>query len=270
MRVVAADWSGAARAERRHLWVAEIDVDAHRVSALAGCSRQDAGDRMLEIVGAGGRDGVIIGLDFGFSLPEWFLDREGIAAPAELWRDTERLEAWLRTCPDPFWGRPGRGRPPRPPEEHFRRTELATTPRPRSVFQIGGAGAVGTASLRGMPLLDRLQRAGCSIWPFDPPSGPLVLEVWPRLAIGDLVKSRRSERARWLSGVDRRWSLPTDLSARAEACDDAFDALAAALHLAARLPAPPEVTDATLRREGWIWGVPLPSTAAGACGTMAR
>ena len=40
---------------------------------------------------------------------------------------------------------------------------------PKSVFQIGGAGSVGTASLRGMPVLQRLREAGFAVWPFDRP-----------------------------------------------------------------------------------------------------
>ena len=40
-------------------------------------------------------------------------------------------------------------------------------------FQIGGAGAVGTGSIRGMPHLLTLARNGFGIWPFS--------EGWPRL-----------------------------------------------------------------------------------------
>lgn len=39
--------------------------------------------------------------------------------------------------------------------------------RPTSGFQIGGAGAVGTGAVRGMPMLARLRAAGFAIWPFD-------------------------------------------------------------------------------------------------------
>jgi len=131
----------------------------------------------------------VVGLDFSFSLPgAWLLD-QGIASASELWSDPERLEDWLARCLPPFWGRPGCRRPPSPPEAGYRRTELACAPRPRSTFQIGGAGSVGTAALRGMPHLARLRAAGYAVWPFDPWLPPVVVEAWPRLAIGALVKS---------------------------------------------------------------------------------
>ena len=42
---------------------------------------------------------------------------------------------------------------------------MLTSVRPKSTFQIGGAGAVGTGSLRGMPHLLTLREAGCAVWP---------------------------------------------------------------------------------------------------------
>lgn len=84
-------------------------------------------------------------------------------------------ERWLAACPAPFWGRRGRPRPTfGPGQSPFRVTEdqqrTVAGIRPKSVFQVGGAGAVGTGSLRGMPELSRLRAAGFSIWPIDPPS----------------------------------------------------------------------------------------------------
>jgi hypothetical protein len=257
VRIVAADWSGAVRNEQRHLWMAEVDVDGCRLVGLAGCTRREAGSRLLDLAHTDAD--LVVGLDFGFSLPEWFLDAEGIGTAPELWGDHGRLEAWLATCPAPFWGRPARPRPALAPEQHWRRTELATSPRPRSVFQIGGAGAVGTASLRGMPVLDRLRRAGFAVWPFDPPGRPLVLEVWPRLAIGSVVKSRPDRRRAWLAQRPPVPAIPPRLRALAAASEDAFDATAAALALSRRFHRdPPATTDPTIGREGWIWGIPLP------------
>jgi hypothetical protein len=255
VKVAAADWSGAVKGEQRHLWLAEADAASGRLTALAPMTRQQAGDRLLALADADAD--LVVGLDFGFSLPGWFLDREGITAASDLWADNARLEGWLAACAPPFWGRPGRPRPVLP--GHWRLTELATTPRPKSVFQIGGSGAVGTASLRGMPVLDRLRRAGFSVWPFDPPVAPLVLEVWPRLAIGQLVKSRPSVRQAWLA-THAVGAIGHPFQTLIEGSDDAFDAAAAALALTVggQPPLPPPVGDPTIRREGWIWGVPLP------------
>jgi hypothetical protein len=253
---VAVDWSGAVRQEERHLWMAEVDAAADRVDRLEPSTRSAAVDR---IVGLAGNDpALVVGLDFGFSLPAWWLDGCGIVGPEELWSDAERLESWLRDCPPPFWGRPGRSRPVLDDEAaHWRLVERSMTPRPRSVFQIGGAGSVGTASLRGMPLLRRLRAAGFSIWPFDPWVLPVVAEVWPRLAIGRTVKSRPEQRAAWLGA--RTGRIPAMHVAAAAGSDDAFDAVAAALALADRNGASrPTATEEVILREGWVDGVDLP------------
>ncbi len=250
-RVIAADWSGAARGEARHLWLASVDPTTHQLLSLENASRQQAADRLIA---AGDRDpDLLVGLDFGFSLPAWFLRARRIASAAELWADVTRLESWLAACEPPFWGRPGCRRPSGPPEQHWRRTELAVTPRPKSVFQIGGAGAVGTASLRGMPVLARLRAAGFAVWPFDEPRPPVVAEVWPRLFAPTVVKSRRPARAAWLAMLP---GLSAPLRERAEASADAFDAVVAAIGLSGTSP-PSGVPDPIAQLEGWIWGVPF-------------
>jgi hypothetical protein len=263
MRFVAADWSGAARAEQRHLWMAEVDGFARPVARLAPYTRLGACEHLLDLAEADGD--LTVGLDFGFSFPAWFLAEQGIGSGAELWADGARLEGWLQRCAPPFWGKPGRSRPDLTPGQHWRRTELAAVTRPKSVFQVGGAGSVGTASLRGMPILDRLRGAGFSIWPFDPPRHPLVMEVWPRLAIGPLIKRRPERRRAWLEGEGA--TLPAEVLASAQGSEDAFDATVAAIALARGFDGKlPGVADVTLRREGWIWGVPfVGAEQAGAC-----
>ena len=82
-------------------------------------------------------------------------------------RDGER---WLAECNPPFWGRPGRPRPELP--AHLRVTEAAIAPyggvRPKSTFQVGGNGSVGTGSIRGWPIVGAAPRSeGFAIWPFD-------------------------------------------------------------------------------------------------------
>jgi hypothetical protein len=141
---------------------------------------------------------MVVGLDFAFSLPAWFLEQRNLKSAQELWALADReAEAWIAACRPPFWGRPGTRRPDL--QVHFRRTELdapATAGiRPKSVFQIGGAGAVGAGSLRGMRLLHRLRAAGFSIWPFDPPGWPRVVEIYPRLLTGPVNKSSADARA---------------------------------------------------------------------------
>src|SRR2546423_4211933 len=162
-RTVAVDWSGALRNERRSLALAET-VNG-RVVELVAASRAEVASRLLAL----SDEDVIVGLDFAFSFPSWFLDASGVDDPLPLWRDTARLEGWLAACEPPFWGRPGCRRPLAEGSDQFRRTERALAElgrRPSSVFQVGGAGSVGTGSLRGMPLLARLVDAGWDVWPF--------------------------------------------------------------------------------------------------------
>jgi hypothetical protein len=63
----------------------------------------------------------------------------------------------LEACKLPFWGRAETKS--QKLGHAFRHTELDVEGQPKSVFQIGGAGAVGTGSLRGMRHLAELAAA---------------------------------------------------------------------------------------------------------------
>lgn len=254
MSAVAADWSGARTGEQRALWLAEWDPDRTAVVAVSGRTRVQAGDRILDL--AADAPELVAGLDFSFSLPAWWLARNGIATAAELWADSTRLERWLAECRPPFWGRPGRSRPRPPAGDEWRLTERAAPLRPASTFQIGGAGAVGTASLRGMATLDRLRRAGMCVWPFERWATPAVVEVWPRLGMGRTVKSSPAARAAAVEAMGER--LAPDVAAAARGSVDAFDAVVALLDLVRRTDqARPATTDPVVALEGWIDGVAL-------------
>ena len=262
MRVVGVDWSGRRTGEHHHLWTAELDGGG-RVGPLAGRTRAGAA---APLVALAERDSdLIAGLDFCFSLPAWFLSHHRIHGVADLWDDAGRLEGWLAACEPPFWGKPGRPCPPDLGPRAWRAAELAAAavgPRPKSVFQIGGAGTVGTGSLRGMPVLAALRAAGFSIWPFDPPHLPLILEVWPRHHYGGpLVKSSAAARAATAGRL-----LPARWRAAAAASEDAFDAAVTAVGLAALVPEilrNPLPAHPLAPLEGWIWGVPVPETVTG-------
>ena len=253
-RIIAIDWSGALAGARRKIWLAEV-ADGALVRLENGRDRQEVADHLIAL--AEHDPQVVIGLDFAFSLPSWFMDERGVATAQDLWAAAGReAEIWLSPPRPPFWGRPGTRRPELP--DHFRRTERDVAPvagiRPKSVFQVGGAGAVGTGSLRGMRLLHCLHRSGFSIWPFDPPRFPLVLEIYPRSLTQAVVKSRPAARATYLAACYPH--LRPDLSARATGSDDAFDAAVSALVMAAHADDPmalPSLTDPQLRREGMIW-----------------
>jgi hypothetical protein len=176
-RILAVDWSGALTGEHRAIWLAEA-VGGRLVRLEGGRTREQLVAHLLE---EAERDPeLVVGLDFAFSLPEWFLRARGIADVSNAWDLVSReAEEWLRDPQPPFW------RTRKPPEPvAFRRTELECGGAPKSVFQLVGAGQVGTGSLRGMPFLPRL-RERFSIWPFDEPRLPLLVEIYPRLYAKD-------------------------------------------------------------------------------------
>jgi hypothetical protein len=236
MRSIALDWSGRARGEREAIWIAWADGELLR-GLEKGRNRPEAIAFAIELAGDSA-DPVLIGLDFAFSLPEWWCrERELHSAPG-VWRwVAERGESILADPRPPFWGRRGSVKPPLP-GDGLRATERhGEGRRPKSVFQIGGAGAVGTGSLRGMPQLLRLREAGFGIWPFSGP-GPAgtVVEIYPALFAPDVRKSRRRERLVHLQQLRPR--QPRGMLARAAGSEDAFDAAISALALAHWAPAP--------------------------------
>lgn len=254
MRFIAIDWSGDRRGGAKKIWLAA--AAGERLVRLE--HGRDRGQVVAHLLAAAGRDPrLVVGLDFAFSLPTWFLDERGLSSAPELWALAAREgEGWLRACAPPFWGRPGKGRPALP--EGLRRTDRQAPAtagiRPKSAFQIGGTGAIGTGSLRGMPTLRRLQAAGFAIWPFDPPGWPRVVEIYPRLLTGAVNKSSAAARAAYLAA--RYPDLDPAPRERAIAGEDAFDAAVSALVMAAHrddLVTLPAATDRQLLLEGLIW-----------------
>ncbi|MCU0625768.1 MAG: DUF429 domain-containing protein [Gemmatimonadaceae bacterium] len=256
--VVAVDWSGAREeaTQRARIRLAVVH-DGVLVQLVAGVTRAEAVTRVLSLADAHGA--LAIGLDFAFGVPAWYARGalhcdEGPALWAALARRCESLLA----CERPFWGRPGVPRWPEldDPLRAYRATERATRDRfavqPKSVFQVGGAGAVGTATLRGMSALLALRAAGVRLWPWDAPGAVTATEIYPRLATGNVVKSSPAARAahvRTLGDV-----IPRALRDAVAASEDAFDATCAALTMPGVLrdgwPAAP--TDPAVRLEGWI------------------
>jgi len=129
--------------------------------------------------------------------------------------------------------------------------------------QVGGAGSVGTGSIRGFPVLARLRAAGFRIWPFhDDPQMPVAVEVYPRVFTGPVVKSRADARREFLD--DHAPEIDEQFRTLAAASEDAFDALFSARAMSrasAELAALPAVDDAIARLEGLVW-VPEAQSAA--------
>ena len=243
------------------MWLAEAR-EGKLVRLECGFTREEVVD---ELIACARLDpGLVVGLDFAFAFPSWFQDALGVTNVRELWERVAREgEDWLASCPWPFWGKPFVPRPNYP--EHcspWRATESERLPvagiAPKSIFQVGGAGTVGTGSLRGMPHLAMLQRAGFAIWPFDRARLPMVVEIYPRYLTGAVDKSSGLARSMYLQArhVNQSRALQ-DLAASSE---DAFDAAVSArvMQRFARDFQRLSSMRRTLRdrREGKIW-VPL-------------
>lgn len=258
-RIIAIDWSGAkARGGRGAIALAE--VVGGEVARLDASLDRDAAMRAVMETPEDGS--TMVALDFAFSLPRWYLRERGLRRPTQLWRtlvkdDAFGAESLIARCDPPFWGRPGKPRP-HEPELGFRRADRLHGAKP--VFQLGGAGSVGTGTLRGMPYLLDLRASGWSIWPFDPPSDRVVVEMYP----ARLYRHVGIERVRKASPDSRREALrkltagPLSKKHRdlAIASEHAFDAVTAALALW-RLAGDREVEfpvpDALERVEGMIF-----------------
>ena len=252
---IAVDWSGARAGGGRTIWLAEVTGK----ELVAFKNRWNRESILAWLIARAERDpALVLGLDFAFSFPAWFVtERLGGTAEAAWQQALANGEAWLEDGASPFWGRPGIYRPVlEGGRAHFRATDAPLTGaygHPKSVFQVGGAGAVGTGSIRGMPLLAGLRRAGFAIWPFDPPSLPLVVEIYPRALTGPVIKSDPGARRQYLDA----WEWPTDPAVRAGVAEteDSFDAAVSARQMVLHadefgdLPAPSELE----KIEGRIW-----------------
>jgi hypothetical protein len=171
----------------------------------------------------------------------------------------------------PFWGRPENLMLPLP----FRKEVVYRAPepgglsdwrqaeqqlqrfktRPRSVWKLAGAGAVGSQSLVGIPVVARLRDYGTlrhvsRIWPFkvhvpDVPAGsPAVVhaEIWPTIVpFADEPGICRDEQQ--VRAVVRHWRGQDRAG-----------------HLANLFAAAPD-NDAVLREEGWVLGASSPGDA---------
>ena len=272
-RVIVVDWSGrAAPSPRREskdaIWIGQCDSAGESQSYHR--TRTEAEAFLHARLAEGGRQ--LVGFDFPMGYPSGFAERLTGTASARA------LHGWLarriNDGPDnlnnrfeiaaainqalggagPFWGCPkGRPRPYLPSLKTVdyialglaekRRVEREN-PRAKPVWQLLGAGSVGSQALLGIPVVHRLARAfGAAIWPFEPLSALTFAEVYPSLlsaevtAAGDAIPDRAQ--VRLLAAALYRLSV-TD-------------------RLAPLLAVPPEAAE-----EGWILGAGQADLLAGA------
>lgn len=251
---IAVDWSGRKAREHRYIWLAE--ARGGRVVRLEdGRTREEVVAHLIELARKEPR--LVVGFDFAFGFPEWFARERKCGSGRDVWELARREgERWLADKPPPFWG----GKASRRPllDQPFRRTEQDAPSvrgiQPKSVFQVLGAGTVGTGSLRGMPFLAMLQDAGYAIWPFDDAAERTVVEIYPRYLTRQVDKSKPMGRNVWIA--NHSLGQERALERIAASSEDAFDAFASALVMSrhARSLAHLEpARDDRERLEGRIW-----------------
>jgi hypothetical protein len=262
--VIAVDWSGRKVGAEDSIAIAECSADGLR---LVGKGRDREATIGYLIDRAAGDPGLVVGLDFAFSAPAWFVDAVGASDGPGFWQIVEeRGEDWLAGEPvfadgvlpggtSPFFGRAGSRRPSgvalhRGTEGGLGAADPTATP--KSFFQIGGPGAVGTMSIRGMPWLRRLAEAGFRIWPFHEPEPgrPTVVEIYPRALTGITGKGSPEACRRVLAEFGDL--IDPGLVEQIAADDDLFDAAVSAAVMWRRR-GDFERLGAGDRREGKIW-----------------
>jgi len=293
-RLIAIDWSGRIDlpGQRRHIYAGIWTRSKNgkiTVKLEAGRTRDEVADWLIALAAETPR--MVVSIDCCFSYPAWFLEEHNCATVFDFWKHVAdgQGERWLaREAVDiahdtRFWGKPHK-RPEEFSGENLRRMMRFTDwdnkiaqrlPNgdadraakmigitPKSPFQIGGSGSVGTGSLRAMPFLLRLREAGFRTWPFEAasPNKPLVVEMYTRLMTGAVAKRNPTARKAYLSARRKQDPLFAPVSRAvfrtAEASEDAFDALISTMEMVryagefARLKA---TKDPILRLEGITW-----------------
>ncbi|KPQ04750.1 MAG: molybdopterin molybdotransferase [Rhodobacteraceae bacterium HLUCCA12] len=213
-RIAILDWSAASSPKRGKdsIWLGLAGPDGVRAENLP--TRSAAEDRLRTLIQAALDAGerLLIGADFAFGYPAGFAAHlTGRAQSLAVWEwlagaiadDAQNRSNRLavaaginRRFPGagPFWFNPTRLDLPDLPRRasacqghgdlaEFRATDRAARGA-QSVWKLGGAGAVGSQTLTGLPVLWRLRGgfAGqVAVWPFEPvETSPVVLaEVFP-------------------------------------------------------------------------------------------
>lgn len=273
-RFVAIDWSGAKGARHKGIAVAvaEAGVDAPRLvppPVRGGWARAEVAD-WLE--GLDGR--VLAGFDFSFAPP--FADRgaylPGLETAADgpgFWADVDEASGdedygalgFMTGAARPFFWM-GAADGPKAPFMRFRQCELRFNSggggKAATLFDCVGAAQVAKASFAGMRVLHRL-RDSFSIWPFDPPSGRTVVEIYGRAMLrhagGRGLKIR--EAAALDVALAALGSAPFPAAMLTDHETDALVTAAALRRLSAdpRWWAPVGLTDDIARSEGWTFGI---------------
>src|SRR5437868_10715933 len=106
VQTIGIDWSGRVRGAATTIWVA-VAHEGELTFLENGRNRDQVAELLLDW--ASRDDQFVIGFDFAFSFPAWFLGECGYTSAQALWSASPDVgEAWLAACAPPFWGRPGK------------------------------------------------------------------------------------------------------------------------------------------------------------------
>jgi hypothetical protein len=257
--------------QRRHIWAGiwtAIADSKGKFTLEAGRTREELMAWLIDMSRETPR--MVVSVDCCFSFPAWFLAEHGCRTVFDFWRHVAagHGERWLaRECEDiardeRFWGKPHK-RPAQfcgdglPKSMRLTDMENKITPKllkgdperaakvkgitPKSPFQIGGSGSVGTGSLRAMPFLLALREAGFRVWPFESAllagkkPEPLLVEMYTRLMTGAVAKSNEQARRTYLATKRKSDVVYAEISrgvlAKAYVSEDAFDALVSVVEM---------------------------------------
>jgi molybdopterin molybdotransferase len=281
--VVILDWSASARPRLGNdsIWLALAEDDAVTTENIA--TRHAAAQRLEQLIENAIQRGerLLIGVDFALGYPEGFAARlTGEARALAVWN---WLESRVVDKPDntnnnkavaaeinalfpgdgPFWGNgeaqhhQGLSRTRLPLPEGLaplRQTDTAAitgTARPKSVWQLSGAGVVGAQVLVGLPVLARLRRRfapALAVWPLEDCAlaQVVVAEVYPSMLHLEVAAAMTD------AGPDKGDEPVAKDAHQVRLLATAFKRLAQADALAPLFVVP--VAEKTAREEGWILG----------------
>lgn len=229
-RVIIVDWSGRsspspARETKDAIWIGLCEVGLE--VQLYQRTRSEAEDTLCALLAEGGRQ--LVGFDFPMGYPK------GMARRLTDTDDARTLHGWIAGQiadgpdnrnnrfdvaarinqalggPGPFWGCPASQPRPHLPAcktVDYRALGLAEkrqvereNPPAKPVWQLLGAGSVGSQALLGIPVVHRIAAAtGAAVWPFEPPQDLTLAEVYPSLlaaevtAAADIIPDRAQVR----------------------------------------------------------------------------
>lgn len=239
--IVIVDWSGGndrgAQPKADAIWAAVVRPAADAQTTYLR-NRQDAEQYLEELITHERTHGrrVLIGFDFPFGYPQgfgtaltgsddplavldWFAARvEDSPKTNNRFDLAGEINRSLGEGKGPFWanalGRDvaGLGRTKQGYENPFpeRRACEEMAKGSFTCWQLAGAGAVGSQTIMGLPVLARLRlKFGARVWPFEAlDSDVALIEVWPSLTVGPapegMIKDewQVAEVARQVAGLD--------------------------------------------------------------------